>query len=197
MSIPYNPASDTTYPNISIGAEGGGQISYEQFVTRTVAPMGDLPSNLAHMALGVCGEAGELADAIKKSFAYKKELDIANVVEEMGDTEWYLAGMRQLLGIKRDDVLAANVAKLKLRYPDGEFSTAAATARADKIVDSSGTELPASNLHVIDMADPKQAAARDAAMDMHAVAVGIKPAISNDQVAAVDETAGINPVDQA
>lgn len=90
-----------------------------------------------HMAVGVSGEAGELLDAIKKWTIYQKPLDRENVVEELGDLEFYMEGLRQALGIRRVETLEHNIRKLSTRYLDG-YSDAAAIARADKEV-SSGT----------------------------------------------------------
>lgn len=91
--------------------------------------------NLWHMATGVAGEAGELLDAIKKNVAYNKALDRANVIEELGDLEFYMEGLRQELEISREDTLVFNYDKLMIkRYPNG-FSNEAAIARADKCGD--------------------------------------------------------------
>lgn len=84
-----------------------------------------------HMAIGVSGEAGELLDAIKKFAIYQKPLDLENVVEELGDIEFYLQGIRQAFCIDREDVLQANIEKLRKRYGQ-TYSNAAAIARADK-----------------------------------------------------------------
>lgn len=86
-----------------------------------------------HMAVGVSGEAGELLDAVKKHVIYCKPVDRAHIVEEMGDIEFYLEGLRQGLGITREEVLAANIAKLSVRYAAGSYSDAQAQDRADKV----------------------------------------------------------------
>lgn len=90
-------------------------------------------AHLLHMAVGVSGEAGELLDAIKKKVIYRKPLDMENVIEELGDIEFYLEGIRQGLGITREQCLEANIAKLLgKRYKDGKYSDQAAQERADK-----------------------------------------------------------------
>ena len=97
--------------------------------------------HLLHMALGVCGEAGELGDAIKKHVIYKKRLDRANVVEELGDLVFYMQGIMNEVGIGWDEVLDHTYDKLmKKRYPNG-YSNEAAIARADKTTDQILTEL--------------------------------------------------------
>ena len=89
-------------------------------------------AHLIHMVLGICGEAGELLDAIKKAVVYKKPLDLTNVVEELGDIEFYLEGLRQGLGVDREATLLGNIQKLSKRYAAGNYSDAAAQLRADK-----------------------------------------------------------------
>jgi NTP pyrophosphatase (non-canonical NTP hydrolase) len=85
-----------------------------------------------HMAIGISGEAGELLDAIKKQVIYRKPLDRENVLEELGDLEFYMEGIRQGLGITREQCLAANIAKLGKRYEGMRYTDTAAQERADK-----------------------------------------------------------------
>jgi NTP pyrophosphatase (non-canonical NTP hydrolase) len=88
--------------------------------------------NLIHAILGVSGEAGELLDAIKKHCIYNKPLDVENVIEELGDLEFYLEQLRQILNISREDTLTANILKLRKRYPSG-YTDKHAQQRLDKI----------------------------------------------------------------
>ena len=97
-------------------------------------------ADLLHMAVGISKEAGELLDAVARLCFYDKELDLENVVEEMGDIEFFLSGLRDrvamILGINtvqlQKQVLGRNVAKLSRRYSSGKFSNDQANARADK-----------------------------------------------------------------
>jgi len=86
---------------------------------------------LLHMAVGIAGEAGELLDAIKKHVFYNKKIDIDNVIEELGDLEFYMEGLRQNLILTRFSTLRCNIDKLTIRYEKG-YSDKAAQARADK-----------------------------------------------------------------
>jgi NTP pyrophosphatase (non-canonical NTP hydrolase) len=92
--------------------------------------------NVLHMAVGISGEAGELLDAIKKAVVYNKPLDRENVIEELGDLEFYMEGLRQALNITRIETLIANEAKLlsgeKARYKLGAYTDKQAQDRADK-----------------------------------------------------------------
>jgi NTP pyrophosphatase (non-canonical NTP hydrolase) len=87
--------------------------------------------HLLHMTVGISGEAGELLDAVKKAVVYRKPLDFDNVIEELGDLEFYMEGLRQALDITREQTLDANKAKLGIRYLNG-YSDKAAQVRADK-----------------------------------------------------------------
>jgi len=85
-----------------------------------------------HMATGVSGEAGELLDAVKKMVVYNKPEDRENIIEELGDIEFYLAGLRVGFGITREQTLEANKKKLLIRYPDYQYTDKSAQVRADK-----------------------------------------------------------------
>lgn len=85
-----------------------------------------------HMCMGAAGELGETIDVIKKSIFYRKPLDREKVIEEMGDLEFYLEGLRQGLCVTRDEILEANTNKLGKRYSEFKYSDKAAIKRADK-----------------------------------------------------------------
>lgn len=84
-----------------------------------------------HMATGIAGEGGEVLDAVKRWAIYQKPLDLANVVEELGDLEFFMEGLRQRLDISREETILANMAKLDIRYRAG-YTDAEAAARVDK-----------------------------------------------------------------
>lgn len=86
-----------------------------------------------HCALGVCGEAGELADAIKKEIIYEKPLDIQNVNEECGDLLFYLQATMLQYNLTWDEVITHNYTKLSKRYAGLVYTDKAAQDRADKV----------------------------------------------------------------
>lgn len=90
-------------------------------------------ADLLHMSVLLADECGELVGALKKHCIYGKELDFANVIEELGDIEFALSGIRTTLGIDRERVLSDNVFKLNKRYSSGVYSDEQAKARADKV----------------------------------------------------------------
>lgn len=87
--------------------------------------------NLWHLATIVAGEGAELLDQVKKHVIYNRPLDMENMLEEMGDVEYGLEGLRQELGFTREQVLQYNIDKLNKRYKNG-YSDKAAIERADK-----------------------------------------------------------------
>lgn len=101
---------------------------YQDLSSKTFAESGDETLNLLHCAIGASTEAGELLDAFKKHIYYKKELDVVNVGEEIADIQWYLFNLCRLLNLDMEQLLEANIAKLKARYGE-KFSEEKATNR--------------------------------------------------------------------
>lgn len=104
--------------------------TYQLQAMRTAKPM-EPADDLMHAALGLAGEAGEFADAIKKHLVYGRELDRENAAEEIGDILWFCALACQTLGISMASVAQANIDKLRLRYPE-KYSDQHSAARLDK-----------------------------------------------------------------
>lgn len=73
---------------------------------------------LLHSLIGVAGECGEFAAAIQRWLYYGKELNTANVKEELGDLMWYIAQACRALNITIEDLMTSNLNKLKFRYPE-------------------------------------------------------------------------------
>jgi NTP pyrophosphatase (non-canonical NTP hydrolase) len=83
--------------------------------------------------MAIPGEAGELADAIKKHIIYDKPLDVMNVIEELGDLMFFITALMNKMNLSMENVLQANVVKLNKRYPALQYSDSAAQARLDKV----------------------------------------------------------------
>lgn len=100
------------------------------------APQVATDDAILEYALGLGGEAGEVIDRIKKirfnGHAGGKLVNCKDpeLLLELGDTLHYLTGLATYLGFTLDEVVAANVAKLKKRYPEG-YSGAASVERVD------------------------------------------------------------------
>lgn len=64
-----------------------------------------------YLALGLNGEAGEVAEKIKKSIRDDKELG-EELQQEIGDCLWYMARLLDELGYDFSDTAEANLDKL-------------------------------------------------------------------------------------
>lgn len=74
---------------------------------------------LSVLALGVAGEAGEVADYLKKVIGHGHALERDKLLKELGDVLWYVAVLANRTGISLEDVARENILKLRKRYPDG------------------------------------------------------------------------------
>lgn len=111
-----------------------GNMTLDEYQTLAARTMGvrTQADQLSNMALGLAGEAGETADMLKKHLFHGKPLDANEVIKELGDVMWYVAGMATAIGVSLDDIAQRNVDKLRKRYPDG-FSVEASARRADVV----------------------------------------------------------------
>lgn len=100
---------------------------YQQMSARTANKH---EGELANYALGIAGEAGEVADLIKKVVFHGHEMDKEKVKKELGDVMWYLSQIARLAGLTLEEVATANIEKLYKRYPNG-FSSEASINRLD------------------------------------------------------------------
>jgi NTP pyrophosphatase (non-canonical NTP hydrolase) len=115
--------------------------SYEDMVRRLNKPAREIweklqpvDVDLIHAAMGLAGEAGEVLDLIKKVTINGHLLDVEKLVKELGDIEFYMERMRQILDISREIILNVNQTKLTNRYPAG-YSDEASIRRADDFHD--------------------------------------------------------------
>lgn len=76
-------------------------------------------NEIVNYGLGITGEAGEVADIIKKASFHGHELDIPELEKELGDVLWYLANIASVAGLDLSDIAEKNINKLKKRYPEG------------------------------------------------------------------------------
>jgi NTP pyrophosphatase (non-canonical NTP hydrolase) len=74
---------------------------------------------LANYGLGIAGEAGEVADLVKKSVFHGHAIPKEEIKKELGDVLWYLSQLARLAGLTLEEVANANINKLMKRYPEG------------------------------------------------------------------------------
>ena len=89
---------------------------YQELAMRTAK---DECRNLSNVGLGLTGEAGEVADIIKKHLHQQHPLDKEKLKKELGDVAWYLALGCEVAETTLEEVMRMNIDKLMARYPDG------------------------------------------------------------------------------
>lgn len=77
--------------------------------------------NVLYAAIGMCGEAGEVSELIKKYAYHGHTIDREHLARELGDVLWYVSYMAHLFGYSLGEIMAMNQEKLAKRYPDGKF----------------------------------------------------------------------------
>ena len=104
---------------------------YQRLAMTTLNPALDKKDVLINSVMGLCGEAGEAIDIVKKWLAQGHDLDKEHLAKELGDIAWYLAEAATALDLPLDVILEGNIEKLKKRYPDG-FKTKDSLARSSE-----------------------------------------------------------------
>ena len=92
---------------------------YQAMAMTTLNPELSRKEVLINSVMGLCGESGEAIDIVKKWLAQGHALDKEHLAKELGDIAWYLAEAATALDIPLEDILQANLDKLKKRYPEG------------------------------------------------------------------------------
>jgi len=100
--------------------------SYPNFTARLyeLHELGFPTERLLTASVGMCAEAGEFTEIVKKiTFQGKpvNEENLFHLKRELGDIMWYVAQACMGLGVSLDEVIEMNVEKLRSRYPGGEF----------------------------------------------------------------------------
>lgn len=100
---------------------------YQQLAARTLIPKPDAEYNnyelmLVWNAIGLTGEAGEVANLIKKGVFHRHGVDLDELQKELGDVLWYIAALCTKAGFSLSDTMNLNIEKLRQRYPEGYSS---------------------------------------------------------------------------
>ena len=77
--------------------------------------------NVIYAAMGMCGEAGEVSELVKKYAYHGHAIDKDHLARELGDVLWYVSYMAHLFGYSLGEIMEMNQDKLAKRYPDGKF----------------------------------------------------------------------------
>lgn len=83
-------------------------------------------ANFIYPTLGLAGEAGEVAEKVKKILRDKGGVVDAEtraaLQKELGDVLWYVATLAAEFGLDLDDIAAENIRKLRSRKERGKLS---------------------------------------------------------------------------
>ena len=82
-------------------------------------PTGNRNLELLHLALALNTEAGEYGDVVKKAVFFSKQTKKSDLCDELGDIAFYFFNTLAFLKVDLKDVLAANMIKIRQRYPSG------------------------------------------------------------------------------
>lgn len=95
----------------------------EQALNTDVYP--DDKFNIGYKALGLVGEAGEVADKIKKIYRDKdgnfNVTDEVEIAKELGDCLWYISCIAAAIGFELSGIAKLNVDKLSKRKTEGKL----------------------------------------------------------------------------
>lgn len=105
---------------------------YQNRALRTANHSLDREQLMTNAALGLCGESGEFADALKKHLFQGHDLDRDKAIKELGDILWYVSLACYALGVKLSIAAHLNNKKLATRYPQG-FDPQASINRTEMV----------------------------------------------------------------
>ena len=74
-----------------------------------------LENRVIYPVLGLNGEAGEVAESVKKSMRKDLPWDVEDLKLELGDVLWYVAATADDLGLTLEEIARANIIKLAER----------------------------------------------------------------------------------
>ena len=100
-------------------SEGLTANDYQRQAMKTLNSKLSRQEILINGVMGLCGESGEAIDIVKKHLFHGHPLDREALKKELGDVAWYLAETAYALDIPLEDIMKANIEKLKQRYPEG------------------------------------------------------------------------------
>jgi NTP pyrophosphatase (non-canonical NTP hydrolase) len=117
-------------PSRRVAAGGETLDEYQRVAARTMNAGITDEERLIDAAAGLAEEAGEVLGLVRKHLYMGHALDRELVTKELGDALWCVAAVATCLGLTLEEIAAANLGKLRSRYPDG-YSDEASRTRVD------------------------------------------------------------------
>lgn len=95
---------------------------YQKLAERTDNAQGKTINDLyLNACMGMVGESAETLEHMKKYLFQGHELNRDKLIEEAGDTLWYIAKLARVCGITLEELAKRNIEKLEKRYPEKKF----------------------------------------------------------------------------
>lgn len=110
-------------------------MNFEEYqkLSRKTALYPNAGSNFVYPTLGLAGEAGEVAEKIKKVIRDKNsvvsEETKIEIAKELGDVLWYVTQIATELGLSLDSIADSNIKKLYSRFDRGHSAAMETTGR--------------------------------------------------------------------
>ena len=86
----------------------------------------NIGNNIIYPTLGLCGEAGEVSEKVKKIIRDKQGKvsteDKFELAKELGDVLWYINSFAMELGFSLEDIMIMNITKLQSRQKRDKLS---------------------------------------------------------------------------
>ena len=92
-------------------------MEYSYWVEEKIITEGD--TRLIENVLGMCGEAGEVAEKIKKYMRDGTKVNQQDIIKELGDVLFYTTALSNYFYSNLGEVMQANMEKLDSRYKRG------------------------------------------------------------------------------
>lgn len=156
-----------------------------------------IPIQALHAVIGLAGEVGELNSVLQKWLWYGKHLTLEElqrkVKDEAGDALWYISELLSAFGLRMQDVMAANIAKLAVRYPDRYSDERAADEARDRAAEAAAQTdpMPTGNAFLDEGPAPSPVdLARESGLLQHVESIEVTPLTCHHHYMLVQTPAG-------
>lgn len=114
-----------------VGAGPSAAITFLPQVQSTVTKrnLANIDPRVAHAIIGLATESVELLEALRDAITTGQAIDGVNILEELGDLNWYHAIAVDALGGNWEKIQETNIAKLRERNKGNKFNAQATIER--------------------------------------------------------------------
>lgn len=108
---------------------------YQSAASRTMNKELDFRGQLTTLTLGVVGEVGEVLELIMLSEERRERVDRKELIDELGDVNWYIANLYSLFDLEWEESEIYNDSFLKEEAGGRERTAALASLQAARLAD--------------------------------------------------------------